>query len=167
MIASTISTLGVAGLLAGVAATLTMDLLSGQARKIGLIAGADGRWVGRWYLGMAKGKFVHRDIAAYPEQAGEGRAALIGHYIIGVALAIVYLLGTQWLGLSPANVAVAVAYGLTTCVFPWFMVLPALGFGAFGLRGPDEMKLFRTSVLNHLFYGIGLWWACWLLGLGR
>ena len=162
----TVSTLSVAGLFVGVAATLTMDLLSGQARKIGLIAGADGRWVGRWYLGMAQGRFVHRNIATYPEQAHEDRAALIGHYIIGVALAIVYILGARWLGLTPSRAIVAIGYGLGTCVFPWFMVLPALGFGVFGLRGPDEMKLFRTSVLNHLFYGFGLWWACWVLGLG-
>jgi len=159
------STLLGAGLLVGIGATLTMDLLSGRARKIGIVAGADGRWVGRWYLGIAKGTFVHRDIAASPEQAGEGRAALIGHYIIGVALAIVYVFGARWLSLPQGGAIVAIGYGLATCVFPWFMVLPALGFGVFGLKGPDEMKLFRTSVFNHLFYGLGLWWTSWVLRL--
>ena len=165
MIGSSTSTLFVAGLFVGIAATLTMDLLSDRARKFGITAGVDGRWVGRWYLGIAKGTFVHRDIAAYPEQTGEGRAALIGHYIIGVALAIAYVFGARWLTLPPGSTIVAIGYGLATTVFPWFMVLPALGFGAFGLRGPDEMKLFRTSVLNHLFYGLGLWWTCLVLGL--
>jgi len=165
MMSSSTSTLFVAGIAAGIAATLTMDLLSARARKIGIISGVDGRWVGRWYLGIASGVFVHRDIAAYPDQPGEGRAALIGHYIIGVALAIVYVFGARWLTLPPDSAIVAIGYGLATCVFPWFMVLPALGFGAFGLRGPDEMKLFRTSVFSHLFYGLGLWWTCWVLGI--
>ena len=32
--------------------------------------------------------------------------------------------------------------------------------------GPAEMKPFRSSVLNHLFYGFGLWWSATVLRLG-
>ena len=38
----------------------------------------------------------------------------------------------------------------------WFLVLPPLGFGVFGVKGPRELRLFRSSVLNHLFHGFGL-----------
>lgn len=150
---------------AGVAATVTMDVLGAFARRLGLAAGAKGTWVGRWYLGIARGRFVHSDIAAEPELAGEARAALIGHYIIGIVLAVVYVLAADVLGVAPGGFAIAVGYGLATCVFPWFLVLPALGFGVFGVNGPPELKLFTSSVLNHLFYGLGLWWSCNLLPL--
>jgi hypothetical protein len=150
----------------GVAATVTMDVLASLARRIDLVRGAQGNWVGRWYLGIARGQFVHSNIADAPEQAGEKRAALIGHYLIGIVLAVLYVFGARWLEFSPSGLVVALGYGLATCVFPWFLLFPAMGFGWFGRKGPPELWMFRTSVLNHLFYGLGLWWSATLLGLG-
>lgn len=147
----------------GVAATVTMDVLGAFARRLGLAAGAKGTWVGRWYLGMARGRLVHSDIAAAPELAGEKQAALIGHYLIGIMLSVFYLIAADRLGLEASSFVIALGYGLATCVFPWVLVLPALGFGAFGLKGPKELKVFRTTVLNHAFYGLGLWWSFNLL----
>ena len=45
-------------------------------------------------------------------------------------------------------------------------MFPALGFGLFGLRGPSELRLLSTSVVNHLFYGFGLWWISSVISLG-
>lgn len=154
------------GCCVGVAATVTMDVLASVSRKIGLTVGAKGIWVGRWYLGMAQGQFVHSNIADVPERPGEKRAAQVGHYAIGVVLAIFYVAACGWLGLSPGNFLVALGYGLATCVFPWFMLFPALGLGWFGLKAPPELKVVRTSLLNHLSYGVGLWWSAAVLGLG-
>jgi hypothetical protein len=91
---------------------------------------------------------------------------LIGHYLIGIALAVFYIAGAGWVGVSPDVFILALGYGFATTVFPWFLVLPALGFGAFGLKGPPELKLFTTSLLNHLSYGFGLWWIAKVLPLG-
>ena len=161
-----IAMLIVAGVLVGVASTMTMDVLGSLSRKVGLAAGANGQWVGRWYLGMARGQFVHANIADSPEQAGERRAALIGHYLIGIALAVLYVVAASVLGVTPGSFAVAVGYGLATCVFPWLLVYPALGFGMFGRKGPPELRLFTSSLLNHFFYGVGLWWISNVLWLG-
>ena len=155
------------GVLVGVAATVTMDVLGSIARRVGLAAGAKGQWVGRWYLGIARGKLVHADIAAAPELAGEKQAALVGHYVIGIVLAVFYVVGAGLLDVSPGGFLVAIGYGLATCVFPWFLVFPALGFGVFGLKGPPELRLFTSSVMNHLFYGLGLWWTAKVLQLGQ
>jgi hypothetical protein len=154
------------GVCVGVAATVTMDVLGSVSRRVGLAAGAKGQWVGRWYLGIARGRFYHSDIAASPEQPGEKRAALVGHYAIGITLAVFYVVGAGRLGVSPGGFLVALGYGLATCVFPWFLVFPALGFGVFGLRGPPELRLFTSSLMNHLFYGFGLWWIAKALPLG-
>lgn len=154
------------GVCVGVAATVTMDVLASVSRRVGLAAGAKGQWVGRWYLGIARGEFVHSNIAAAPEQTGEKRAALVGHYAIGIALAVLYVVGAGRLGVSPGVFLVALGYGFATCVFPWFLVYPALGFGWFGLRGPPELRLFTSSLMNHLFYGFGLWWIAQVLRLG-
>ncbi len=99
------------GVCVGVAATVTMDVLASASRRVGLAAGAKGQWVGRWYLGIARGQFVHSNIAAAPEQAGEKWAALVGHYAIGIALAVLYVVGAGWLGVSPGVFLVALGYG--------------------------------------------------------
>ena len=154
------------GVSAGVAATVTMDVLSNLSRRAGLAVGAKGQWVGRWYLGIARGHFVHSNIAIAPEQVGEERAALVGHYAIGIALSVLYVAGTGWLGLSRDAFLLALGYGVATSVFPWFLVFPALGFGLFGLKGPPELRLFRSSLTNHLSYGFGLWWIAKVLPFG-
>ncbi len=165
MTRETIVSLGF-GVCIGVAATVTMDVLGRVAQRVGLTAGAKGVWVGRWYLGIARGQFVHSNIAAAQEQPGEKRAALVGHYAIGILLAVFYVVGAGWVGVSPDVILVALGYGLATCVFPWLLVFPALGFGFLGLRGSRELKLFISSLMNHLFYGFGLWWMAKLLPLG-
>ena len=79
---------------------------------------------------------------------------------------MLYVVGAEWVDLAPASFLVAVGYGLATCVFPWLLVFPALGFGVFGRKGPPELRLFTSSLMNHLFYGLGLWWMAMLLQLG-
>jgi len=154
------------GTCAGIAATLTMDVLAIVFQKAGLAMGARGEWVGRWYIGIGRGQFIHANIAVAPKQAGEKQVALIGHYVIGVILAVIYVAGAGWLGLSPDGLLLALGYGLATTVFPWFLVLPSLGFGMLGMKGPPELKLFRSSLLNHLSYGFGLWWIAKVLPVG-
>ncbi len=154
------------GIFAGIAATVTMDVLTSAARRVGLAVGAKGQWVGRWYLGIPRGQFVHSNIAVAPEQAGEKQAALVGHYVIGIVLAVFYVAGASLLGVSPDVFLVALGYGFATTVFPWFLVFPALGFGLFGLKAPPELRLFTSSLMNHLSYGFGLWWIAKVLPLG-
>jgi hypothetical protein len=143
-----------------------MDVLASVSRRVGLIVGAQGNWVGRWYLGIARGQFVHSDITRSPELPGEKRAALVGHYVIGIVLAVFYLAGAAWLEVPAASFVEAVGYGLATTVFPWFLVFPALGFGIFGRKAPPQLRLFTSSVVNHLSYGLGLWWVSNLLPVG-
>ncbi len=153
------------GIIAGIAATWTMDMLASALRRIGLVVGAKGQWVGRWYLGMARGQFAHSNIADSPPLPGEQRAALIGHYAIGTVLAVLYFVGAEWMGVSQSGFLAAIGYGLATNVFPWFLLFPAFGFGLLGLQGPAELRLLRSSFLNHLAYGFGLWWTALVLSL--
>lgn len=145
-------------ILAGIAATATMDVLAVLTQRFRFVAGARGAWVGRWYLGMAKGQFYHHDITSSKERRGEKVAAIAGHYLIGSVLAVAYVNGALWLGLSPGDFLPAVGFGTATVVFPLFLVYPALGLGCCGRKAP-ELKPVQTSLLNHVFYGLGLWWS--------
>lgn len=154
------------GSLMGLGATATMDLLGKGVRRWGLTAGVDSRWIGRWLLWILRGRFLHSDITVASEQRHERRAAFLAHYAIGIVLAAVYLLGIRWFAISPSALFVALGYGFATNVFAWFLMFPAMGFGILGLRAPRDRKLFLTSLVNHLFYGLGLWWTGALLPVG-
>ena len=52
--------------LIGIVATVTMDVLSTTALKLGLIAFLPPRLTGRWFASMARGQFSHGDIGQVP-----------------------------------------------------------------------------------------------------
>ena len=86
------------------------------------------------------------------------------HYTIGITLALVYLLVTSALGLSPRNLIAALGFCLCTNVLPWLLMFPSMGFGWFGTHGPPGTRLFFSSLVTHVFYGVGLWLGVSLLG---
>jgi hypothetical protein len=145
--------------LAGIAATFTMDVLGKLAGRLGWIRGAKADWVGRWYIGMLRGVFYHSDIRLTETAANEKRAAITGHYLIGIVLAVIYCVSASWLCLNPADPLPAIGFGIATSVFPLGLVYPALGFGWLGSKCPADLKPIVTSLWNHSAYGLGLWWS--------
>ena len=141
----------------GLIATVTMDALNGGATKLRLIATLSPHSLGRWFASVARGRPVVKDINQMPPIKHEMVIAVSGHYAIGVTLALVYLLTTSSLGLTPRNPITALAFGVCTNVLPWLLMFPAMGYGVFGAHGPIGTRLFQSSLVNHLFYGVGLW----------
>lgn len=54
------------------------------------------------------------------------------------------------------SLGVGLGYGLLTNALPWFWLFPTCGFGLFGLKGQG---LLRSSLINHLVFGVGLYLA--------
>jgi hypothetical protein len=163
ILSAAVSAINVAGIgysaLAGIAATLTMDVLGRLAVRLGWIRGAKSEWIGRWYIGMLRGVFSHSDIRQAGSAANEKQVALAGHYLIGIALAVVYFVLATWMRLDPAGPLPAIGFGIATSVFPLGLVYPALGFGWLGSRSPAGLRPVTTSLWNHFAYGLGLWWS--------
>jgi hypothetical protein len=105
----------------------------------------------------------HHDIGQVMPVNYEMAIALPVHYAIGITLTLACLLATSALGLNPGNPFTAVGFGLTTNVLPWLVMLPAMGYGWFGAHGPGGTRLFISSLINHCFYGLGLWIGASLL----
>jgi hypothetical protein len=55
---------------------------------------------------------------------------------------------------------IAIAYGLLTTVFPWFLMFPSEGMGWMRRDAPGNALLARASLFNHAFFGFGL--AVWI-----
>ena len=142
--------------LAGVVATLSMDALTGTATRLGVIAPLPPPLVGRWFASVAHGRPIHADIAQAPKLGYELPLALGGHYTIGITLACVFLWLTARLGLPPRSPRLALGFGLSSSVLPWLLMFPAMGYGLFGLHGPEGTHLLASSLAAHAFYGFGL-----------
>jgi len=141
----------------GIFATITMDVLSVTALKLGWIAFLPPRLTGRWFASVARGQFLHSDIGRVPPINHEVVIAVPMHYAVGIMLAFLYLLLISALGFSPRNLIAALAFALCTNLLPWLLMFPAMGYGWFGTHGPPGTRLFLSSLVTHCFYGMGLW----------
>jgi len=134
-----------------------MDVLSVTALKLRFIAFLPPRLTGRWFAYVARGQFLHHDIAEMAPIHHELAIAVPAHYAIGVTLALVYLFASSFLGIPARNPIAALGFALGTNLLPWLLMFPAMGYGWFGANGPKGTRLFLSSFLTHLFYGMGLW----------
>ena len=144
--------------LIGVLATLSMDLLSGAATRLGLIAPLPPNLVGRWFASVARLKPWHMDIARSAAVRHELILALPVHYAIGIILATMFVGVTGLMGWTRTG-SLALPFALSTSILPWLLMFPAMGYGVFGAHGPEGTRLFTSSIASHAFFGVGLWIA--------
>ena len=144
-------------ILMGVVATLFMDLLAPRLAKIKIIhplIGAEA--VGRWILYMFRGKFIHKDINKTPPLNNERTVSLLFHYLIGIALAGVYL----FLELKAPAVCrqtwMPLIFGIATVILPWFWLYPSMGIGFLASKAEKKSHYIITSLVNHTNFGLGL-----------
>ncbi len=146
--------------LAGVLGTVAMDLGSAAAEPIGISRKTNPRLIGRWVFHLLQGRFSHPEtIVACPEVIGEVPLGWIAHYGIGSLLGLIYGYLLIICPLDPKDWIDPILYGVLTTVFAWFFLFPSMGFGWLGSNAPKEAALIRTSLVNHLFYGLGMAFA--------
>jgi hypothetical protein len=148
-------------ILMGIFATLIMDFLAGVLAKRKIIhpfITPDA--IGRWFLYMFRGKFVHEDINKTPPLKNEKFWCLISHYLIGVGLAGAYLLIESLEPIIRNQYWIPLVFGIVTVFLPWFWLLPSTGYGFIASKTPNRTVIIRTNLLNHTNFGFGLMiWA--------
>jgi len=150
----------------GLGATLVMDLWNlFLARAFG-IPSLDLRLLGRWVLHMPSGTFRHAKIGAAAPKRFERAAGWLAHYSIGVSLAVGFLLAAPAGWLARPTLLPALAWGLVTVVFPFFLMQPALGLGVASARAPRPAQARVKSLASHAAFGLGLYLAGWAAVLG-
>jgi len=141
--------------LAGLVATLVMDIGGGVVRNTGLTNGAPPALVGRFLLSVLRGHLTKLD-PSIPAGASFSLGFVLPiHYAIGIALGVLFGVAVGLWDSSP-QWWVCVLYGIGTTALPALWMFPAMGFGMLGLRGPSELRLLSTAFVNHLFFGLGL-----------
>lgn len=146
-------------LIVGAGATAVMDLW-GIARKplIGVPPPNYGL-VGRWIVGMARGKFRHDSIAASPAVRFENLIGWSAHYLIGIAFAAVLLsvCGLEWI--EQPTIIPALIVGIGTVAAPFLLMQPGMGAGIAASRTPNPAAARLQSFITHAVFGLGLYGA--------
>lgn len=148
--------------LMGIWATLFMDMLAvflGESKIIHQLIQPQA--VGRWTLYMFRGKFKHEDIHKSPALKYEKSATLLSHYLIGIALAGVYLYLELKIPAIRDQLLVPVVFGVATVLLPWLWLYPSMGLGFMASKAPRRSPYIITSLANHTNFGLGF--AIWIL----
>ena len=153
----------IVGLMVGILATVTMDVVVMIALRFD-IAGRGPRrtgpdLIGRWIGYLLRGKFRHTDILQTPPLRGELVLGLGAHYLIGIALTLMYL-GLLLVTHATPTALSAILYGTATTALPWFLMFPSQGMGSLGRDAPAGAHLARVSLFNHIIFGAGI--ALWM-----
>ena len=141
----------------GIGATLVMDLWNLFLKRTFSIPSLSYCLLGRWLRHMAGGTIRHASIAAAPQKSLECPLGWIAHYTIGVlfALALVVFASGDWL--ARPTLMPALLYGVSTVVFPLFVMQPSLGLGMASSRTPNPTQARLKSVATHTVFGVGLY----------
>ena len=142
--------------LVGIGATLVMDLWTLLLKALGvptLNYGLVGRWAGH----LQRGQWTHSNIGATAPIPGE---LLLGwgiHYAVGIVFSalLITICGIGWL--QDPTWGPALAVGVSTVIFPWFVMQPAMGAGIAGSRTPTPLKNGLRSLATHATFGFGLY----------
>lgn len=145
--------------LGGVVGSVLMDVTETIAAKFGVSSGVNIALVGRWFLGLLRGKFAHSNILNSPPLHNEVKMGWVFHFMVGGGgVALIYPIFFRATGLPIPNnhLLGGLIFGLATSMLPWFVLLPSFGWGFFGRRGPQGSNALLASTLSHIPYGIGV-----------
>jgi hypothetical protein len=149
--------------LAGLLATLVMDVAGSVIRSTGVTHGPPPQLIGRFFVSVFRGHFTALDPSIPPDTSFSLGLILPIHYAIGTALGVLFGFAVGWLMNSPPPWWLPVLYGLGTTALPALWMFPTMGYGVLGLRGPHEFRLLSTALVNHLLFGLGLALAATLI----
>lgn len=146
-----------AAALLGIAATATMDLWNLFLLRAFSIPSLDYCLLGRWLLHMPGGTFRHVAIARAEPRPGECVLGRFAHYSIGIGLAIAFVALTRGAALERPRLLPAIAFGLVTVAFPFFVMQPCLGLGVASAKAASPTRARLKSLASHAAFGIGLY----------
>lgn len=145
--------------LGGIFGAVLMDITETAMARVGIRSGVNVALVGRWFLGLTRGRLAHTDIQSAPSVPGESGLGWAFHLLVGGGgVALIYPAVMLATGVpSPDHPILAgLTFGLVTSLLPWFVLLPAFGWGWFGRRGPAGANALLASPLSHIPYGLGV-----------
>jgi hypothetical protein len=144
--------------LIGAGATTVMDLWAALLRQLG-VPSLNLAFLGRWIGHLARGHWMHVNIAAATPVRGERWIGWCAHYSIGAAFSAVllWIYGLEW-AQAPLLLP-ALFIGIATVVAPLLIMQPAMGAGIASWKTPRPVFNAMKSLVTHTVFGLGMYLA--------
>jgi hypothetical protein len=145
--------------LGGIVGAVLMDITETYAARAGITSGVNVALLGRWFMGLTRGQLTHANILDTRPVPGEASMGWAFHFLVGgggVALMYPALLQLSGISLPTHHLLGGLLFGWATSLLPWFVLLPAFGWGWFGRHGPRGSNALLASTLSHIPYGLGV-----------
>jgi len=145
--------------ISGLVGSIFMDITESYMAKKGISSGVTLEDIGRWFLAMTKGKFIHKEIKALSPMKHEIMAGKVFHYILaggGIALLYPLFLMLFNIPIETNHLFYGMIFGFLTNIFPWLWMMPSFGWGVAGLRRSPNANTILAPTLSHVVYGLGL-----------
>ncbi len=154
----------VQGALLGLGATFLFDLWQGGLSLLPGHSAPNWAPIGRWFWHLREGRVFHDDIAEAQPCDFELPLGWFGHYLVGLAYGVVFVLivGPGWMA-SPTFLP-AWIFGLATVAFGWFLLQPGLGLGWAASRTADPFRVRLLNLAGHTVFGLGLYLTALVIG---
>lgn len=149
----------------GAGATAVLDVWTGARKWLLGVAPPDYGLVGRWFAGMARGRFRHAAIAASPPVPGERTIGWAAHYLIGIGFAAILLAvwGVEWA--RHPTLGPALIVGIGSVAAPFLLMQPGMGAGIAARWTPHPAAARVRSLVTHGVFAFGLYAAGWAASL--
>jgi uncharacterized membrane protein YagU involved in acid resistance len=108
---------------------------------------------------------MHESIADTPRKPRECAVGWITHYLIGSALAVIFVLIASSSWLAQPTLMPALVFGIVTTLVPFLTLQPAFGLGVAASKTPNPTKARLKSLMTHSVFGVGLY--LWAYGFSR
>lgn len=154
---STEATYFAGAVVAGLGATLFMDVWALFLTRAFSVPSANYCLVGRWLCHMPEGTFVHTSIASAPGKRGECTVGWIAHYVIGAVYALVLVAFVSGSWLTRPTLLPALIFGIGSVLVPYLIMQPSFGLGIAASRTPRPMQARLRSLMAHTAFGVGLY----------
>ena len=143
----------------GISATAFMDVFTWVQNRLFKIPGLNYALVGRWIIGMVYGKFRHSTILQSSTMRFEKSVGWAAHYTIGVFFVgcMLMITGPNWL-IEP-SLWQPILLGTFSVSIPFLVMQPAFGFGLAASKTPTPWIARKRSVIAHLSFGVGVFFA--------
>ncbi|WP_171060982.1 DUF2938 family protein [Poseidonocella sp. HB161398] len=143
---------------AGVTATLVLDLWKVATDRLRGRKGSPWGLVGRWVLGLGHGRVALDQSRSDPPSRGEHAVGWIFHYAVGIAYAAMLPLfwGTAYI--DAPTVWPAIIVGLVLSTFAGLCILtPAMGGGLLAGKTPNQAARISETLQNHAVFALALY----------
>lgn len=145
------------GIVIGLVATAAINLWAQLLKQTLGIPAPNRAMMGRWFSHIPRGTVFHDSIAKAEPIPNETRIGWMCHITVGAIFGVMLALlaGRDWLA-SPTLLP-ALAFGIVTVGFGWFLMQPGMGLGVGGSRTPHPWKVRSQGLLGHVVFGLALW----------